>query len=266
MKLTANDIDINYELEGQGPVVTFSHSLACSLAMWDEQVAALRGRYRVLRYDTRGHGGTSAPAGAYTLEQLADDLHALLGGLGITETHFVGLSMGGMIGQIFALTYPEMVQSLVLCDTTSRYPAAAAPVWQDRIKTVEAKGMEPLVEPTLGRWFTAPFRARRPDLMEQVGAMIRATPAQGYVGCCHAIPKINATDRLGAVACPALVIVGEEDPGTPVEMARDIHAALPSAELAILRSASHLSNLEQPEEFNRVLVRFLDKAAGRSAL
>jgi 3-oxoadipate enol-lactonase len=266
MKLSINGIEINYAIEGEGPVVTFSHSLGCNLSMWDAQAAALRGRYRVLRFDTRGHGQSGAPAGAYTLEQLAEDVHGLLGGLGIARTHFVGLSMGGMIGQIFALTYPEMVQSLVLCDTTSRYPAAAAPVWQDRIKTVEAKGMEPLVEPTLGRWFTAPFRARRPDLMEQVGAMIRATPAQGYVGCCHAIPKINATDRLGAVACPALVIVGEEDPGTPVEMARDIHAALPSAELAILRSASHLSNLEQPEEFNRVLVRFLDKAAGRSAL
>ena len=266
MKLSVNGIEINYAIEGEGPVVTFSHSLGCNLSMWDAQAAALRDRYRVLRFDTRGHGQSGAPAGAYTLEQLAEDVHGLLGGLGIPRTHFVGLSMGGMIGQIFALKYPEMVQSLVLCDTTSRYPAAAAPVWQDRIKTVEAKGMEPLVEPTLGRWFTAPFRARRPDLMEQVGAMIRATPAQGYIGCCHAIPKINVTDRLGAVACPALVIVGEEDPGTPVEMARDIHAALPSAELAILRSASHLSNLEQPEEFNRVLVRFLDKAAGRSAL
>jgi 3-oxoadipate enol-lactonase len=126
--------------------------------------------------------------------------------------------------------------------------------------------MEPLVEPTLGRWFTAPFRARRQDLMTQVGAMIRDTPAQGYIGCCHAIPRINVTDRLAALTCPALVIVGEEDPGTPVEMARDIQAALPSAELAILRSASHLSNLEQPEEFNRVLLRFLDKAAGRSPL
>jgi 3-oxoadipate enol-lactonase len=266
MKLSVNGIEINYAIEGEGPVVTFSHSLGCNLSMWDAQAAALRDRYRVLRFDTRGHGQSGAPAGAYTLEQLAEDVHGLLGGLGIARTHFVGLSMGGMIGQIFALKYPEMVQSLVLCDTTSRYPAAAAPVWHDRIKTVEAKGMEPLVEPTLGRWFTAPFRARRPELMEQVGAMIRATPAQGYIGCCHGIPKINVTDRLGAVACPALVIVGEEDPGTPVEMARDIHAALPSAELAILRSASHLSNLEQPEEFNRVLVRFLDKAAGRSAL
>ena len=266
MKLSANGIEINYAIEGEGPMVTFSHSLGCNLSMWDAQVAALRRRYRVLRFDTRGHGQSGAPAGAYTLEQLAEDLHGLLAGLGIARTHFVGLSMGGMIGQVFALKYPEMVQSLVLCDTTSRYPAAAAPVWQDRIKTVEAKGMDPLVEPTLGRWFTAPFRARRQDLMTQVGAMIRDTPAQGYIGCCHAIPRINVTDRLAAVTCPALVIVGEEDPGTPVEMARDIHAALPSAELAILRSASHLSNLEQPEEFNRVLLRFLDKAAGRSAL
>jgi 3-oxoadipate enol-lactonase len=123
-----------------------------------------------------------------------------------------------------------------------------------------------MVAPTLERWFTAPFRARRRDLMERVGTMIRSTPAPGYIGCCHAIPKINVTERLRDVRCPALVIVGEEDPGTPVEMARDIHAALPAAELAILSRASHLSNLEQPEEFNRVLGGFLDKLSGRSKL
>ncbi len=266
MKVKANGIDINYTIEGEGPVVTFSHSLACHLGMWDEQARALKDRFRVLRFDTRGHGQTSAPAGAYSLDQMADDLFGLLGALGIKETHFVGLSMGGMIGQVFALSHPAMVQSLVLCDTTSRYPAAAAPIWEDRIRTVEAKGMEPLVGPTLERWFTAPFRTRRPDLMQEVGAMIRNTPAQGYIGCCHAIPKIDVTDRLGAVRCPALVIVGEEDLGTPVEMSRQIHAALPSAELAILRSASHLSNLEQPAEFTRVLSAFLDKAAGRTRL
>jgi 3-oxoadipate enol-lactonase len=266
MKLKANGIDINYEIEGDGPVVTFSHSLACNLGMWDEQVRALKGRYRVLRFDTRGHGQTSAPSGAYTLEQLSDDLKGLLDGLGIPATHLVGLSMGGMIGQVFALRHPAMVQSLVLCDTTSRYPAAAAPVWEERIKTVGAKGMESMVAPTLERWFTAPFRARRRDLMDRVGAMIGSTPAPGYIGCCQAIPKINVTERLREVRCPALVIVGEEDPGTPVDMARDIHAALPAAELAILSRASHLSNLEQPEEFNRVLGGFLDKLSGRSKL
>ncbi|HYB41653.1 MAG TPA: 3-oxoadipate enol-lactonase [Candidatus Methylomirabilis sp.] len=265
MKLTANGIEINYAIEGDGPVVTMSHSLACHLGMWDEQAQALKGRYRVLRFDTRGHGQTSAPAGAYSLEQMAGDLHGLLSSLGIAETHFVGLSMGGMIGQVFALAHPAMVKSLVLCDTTSRYPAAAAPVWAERIRTVQDKGMDAMVEPTLQRWFTAPFRARRKDLMTRVGAMIRATPVPGYIGCCHAIPKIDVTDRLAEIHCPALVVVGEDDPGTPVEMAREIHAALPGAELAILRGASHLSNLEQPDEFNRALLAFLDKAAGRTA-
>ncbi len=266
MKLEANGIEINYEIEGDGPVVTFSHSLACNLSMWDEQARALEGRYRVLRFDTRGHGQTSAPAAAYSLDQLADDLKGLLDGLSITATHFVGLSMGGMIGQVFALKHPSMVQSLVLCDTTSRYPSAAAPVWEERIKAVGANGMEPMVAPTLERWFTAPFRARRRDLMDKVGAMIRSTPAPGYIGCCHAIPRINVTERLKEVRCPALVIVGEEDPGTPVEMAREIHAALPGAELAILSRASHLSNLEQPGEFNRTLGGFLDKLSGRTKL
>jgi 3-oxoadipate enol-lactonase len=266
MKIKANGIEINYQIDGDGPVATFSHSLACNLSMWDEQVRALQGRYRVLRYDTRGHGQTEAPAGAYGLEQLADDLKGLLAGLGIAATHFVGLSMGGMIGQVFALKYPAMVQSLVLCDTTSRYPSGAAAVWEERIKTVGAKGMEPMVAPTLERWFTAPFRARRKDVVDKVGAMIRSTPAAGYIGCCHALPKINVTERLRDVRCPALVIVGEEDPGTPVDMARDIQAALPVAELAVLCRASHLSNVEQPGEFNRVLGGFLDKLSGRTKL
>src|SRR5260370_8955329 len=122
MKLNANGIDINYEIEGEGPVVTFSHSLACNLSMWDEQVRALRDRYRVLRYDTRGLGQTGAPAGAYTLDQLADDLEGLLDGLGIAATHFVGLSMGGMIGQAFALKHPAMRPSLALSDPPSPYP------------------------------------------------------------------------------------------------------------------------------------------------
>ena len=266
MKLKANGIEINYDKQGSGPVVTLSHSLGCDLHMWDEQVAALGSQYTVLRFDTRGHGQTSAPEGAYSLDQMADDLKGLLDGLGIKETHFVGLSMGGMIGQTFALKHPSMVKSLVLCDTTSRYPAAAAPVWEERIKTVGAKGMEPMVAGTLERWFTAPFRARRPEVMERVGGMIRRTPPAGYIGCCHAIPKINVTERLKELRCPALIIVGEEDPGTPVEMAREIHAALPGSQLAVLRSASHLSNVEQPEEFNRTLRSFLDKASGKSAL
>ncbi len=262
MRLTANGIDVYYTIEGEGPVVTMSHALGCNLALWDEQAKALSTRYRVLRYDTRGHGRTSAPPGPYSLEQMADDVHGLLNALGVAQTHFVGISMGGMIGQIFALKYPSMIRSLALSSTTSRYPAAARSAWEERIRTVEAKGMEPLVEPALERWFTAPFRERRQDVMDGVRAMIRSTPPQGYIGCCYAIPTIDVTDRLGEVRCPALVIAGENDPGTPVTMAQEICAALPSSELVILPSASHLCNLEQQEAFNHVLLGFLDTVTG----
>jgi len=260
MKISANGIDINYLVEGEGPWLTFSHSLACNLRMWDEEAKRLSKRYTVLRYDTRGHGGSSAPAGAYTLELLADDLHALLKVLSVPSTHFVGLSMGGMIGQTYALKYPGMFNSLALCDTTSRYPAEAAATWVERIKMVETQGMEPLVEPTLARWFTEPFRKAHPEVVQPVAAMIRNTPAPGYVGCSHAIPKINLTARLKEIRCPSLVIVGKDDPGTPVAMAEEIHHALPGSKLVVIPSAAHLSNLEQPDAFNRALADFLDQA------
>ncbi|HYL79850.1 MAG TPA: alpha/beta fold hydrolase, partial [Candidatus Acidoferrum sp.] len=140
MKLTANGIEIHYAVAGKGPVVTLSHSLGCDLSMWDDQVKVLSPHYRVLAFDTRGHGQSSAPPGAYSLGQMAEDLQALLTGLGIQETHFVGLSMGGMIGQVFALAYPRMVKRLVLCDTTSSYPGDVWPLWAERIKTLQEKG------------------------------------------------------------------------------------------------------------------------------
>ena len=260
MKISANGIDINYLIEGEGPWVTLSHSLACNLHMWDEEAKRLSQRYKVLRYDTRGHGASGAPAGTYTLELLADDLHGLLKALGVKSTHFVGLSMGGMIGQTYALKYPGMFKSLALCDTTSRYPADAAGLWAERIKTVEAQGMEPLVESTLARWFTAPFRKAHPEAVQKVAAMIRSTPVGGYVGCSHAIPKINLTARLKEIRCPAMVVVGKDDPGTPVAMAEEIHHALPGSKLVTIPSAAHLSNLEQPDAFNQALANFLDQA------
>lgn len=262
MKISANGIDINYIIEGEGPWVTMSHSLACNLHMWDEEVRRLSKRYKVLCYDTRGHGGSSAPAGAYTLELLADDLHAMLQALQIKSTHFVGLSMGGMIGQTYALKYPGVFKSLVLCDTTSRYPADAMGAWEDRIKTVEAQGMEPFVEPTLARWFTQAYRNSHPEVVERITGAIRATPVPGFIGCCHAIPKINLTARLKEISCPSLVIVGKDDPGTPVAMAEEIHHALPGSKLVVIPSAAHLSNLEQPDAFNRALGDFLDQAKG----
>ncbi|MFQ5937451.1 MAG: alpha/beta hydrolase, partial [Acidiferrobacterales bacterium] len=143
------------------------------------------------------------------------------------------------------------------------FPADSWPIWEKRIRTVETHGMEPLVEPTIETWFTGPFCEQRRDVTDRVRAMLRTTPPQGYAGCCHAIPKINTTERLGAIRCPTLVIVGADDPRTPVAAARTIHEALPSSELAVLESASHLSNMEQPEAFNEAMVGFLGNVMAR---
>lgn len=258
MKTKVNGIEINYRISGEkGPWVVFSHSLACNLDMWDEQVDALADTYRILCFDTRGHGGSSAPKGAYALEQLADDVKGLLAALHVEQPHFVGLSMGGMIGMTFALRHAGVFRSLVLCDTASRFPPEVKPVWEERIRLATGQGMEPLVEPTLTRWFTEPFRAARPDMLQRVGEMIRATPPEGYAGCCHAIPKIDLLDLLGAISCPVQIIVGEQDAGTPVAMSEAMHRAIPGSELVVIPNASHLSNLEQPDAFNAALTRFL---------
>jgi len=263
MRVTANGISIHYTLNGvaSAPVVTLSHSLATDLGMWEPQVTALAARYRVLRYDTRGHGGTDAPAGPYTLEQLAEDARALLHTLGIQRTHFLGLSMGGMIGQQLALTCPELLRSLILCDTSSRVPPEARPTWDERIRVAEQQGMAPHVEPTIGRWFTPPFAAAHPEVMDRVRSMIRQTPPAGYVGCCHAIKALDLTDRLAAIRVSTLVVVGEDDPGTPVAASRTIKERIPGAELVVLKSASHLSNIEQSQAFTDAVLTFLGKQA-----
>jgi 3-oxoadipate enol-lactonase len=259
MKTKANGIEINYEIHGRegAPWLVLSHSLACSVRMWDPQIEALKDKYRVLAYDTRGHGASEAPKGAYTLELLADDLFFLLKELKITEAHYCGLSMGGMIGQTFALKYPGVLKTLTLADTTSRYPAEAAPLWAERIKTAESKGMEALAQATVERWFTEPFRRNRPEIVSEVRKLIVATPVAGYAGCCNAIPKINATARLKEIKCPILVIVGADDPATPVAMAKEIQDNAPGSRLVVLPQAAHLANLEQPAGFTRALQDFL---------
>jgi 3-oxoadipate enol-lactonase len=267
MKATVNGIETYYEIHGKegAPWLVLSHSLACSVRMWDGEIARHKGKYRVLAYDTRGHGQSAAPKGPYTLEQMADDLHALLKHLKIEKPHFVGLSMGGMIGQTAALKYPGIFGSMTLCDTTSRYPAEAAPMWQERIRIAESKGMAPLVQPTLERWFTEPFRKNQPQKVQSVAGLIEKTPVSGYVGCCAAIPKINVTSRLKEIKTPTLVICGNEDPATPPAMARDIQQGIPGAKLALIPQAAHLANIEQPEAFNRALADFLSSPASARA-
>ncbi len=263
MKITANGITMHYEMDGpeSAPVVTLSHSLATDLSMWDPQVAVLKSGYRVLRYDTRGHGGTDAPEGPYTLEQLAEDVSALLHALRIPKTHFMGISMGGMIGQTLALKDPGMFRSLVLCDTSSRIPEEALPIWEERIALAQKQGMEALVESTMERWFTASFRGKSIPALEKVRRMIRTTPVKGYVGCSRAIMRLNLTERLREITLPTLIVVGEEDPGTPVAASQTIHQRIKSSELLILKSAAHLSNIEQQDAFNNAVIGFLRRLA-----
>ena len=261
MIIHANGINMHYELEGpeSAPIVTLSHSLATDLSMWDPQGAVLKSRYRVLRYDTRGHGGTDAPEGPYTLEQLAQDVKALLQTLGISKTHYMGISMGGMIGQLLALKYPRMLRSLILCDTSSRIPEESLPIWEERIELAQKQGMDPLVEPTMERWFTASFRQKPTPVLDKIRGMIRATSLKGYMGCSRAIMGLNLTERLSEIALPALIVVGEKDPGTPVSASQAIHKQIKGSELVILESAAHLSNIEQQQAFNAAVLDFLKR-------
>lgn len=260
MKIHANGIDIHYELSGHGagrPVVMFAHSLGSDLSIWHAQESALAGRCAVLRYDLRGHGGTSATTGAYDFGLLARDAIALLDALQIDRVSFVGISLGGMVGQALALAAPGRLEKLVLADTTSGYPPEAQATWPERIRQIEAAGLEPLVAPTLERWFTAPYRAAHPEAVARIGAIIRATPVAGYIGCCHAIAGLDFTDRLTAITTPTLVLVGDQDAGTPPAMARTLAAGIPGARLEIIPGAAHLANIEQAGAFNGLLAEFL---------
>jgi 3-oxoadipate enol-lactonase len=259
MRIEANGIQTNYELSGKkrAPVVVLSHSLSSNLLMWNPQMDALTPCFQVLRYDTRGHGATEAPSGPYTLGLLAEDLIGLLDALDMDRVHFVGLSMGGMIGQCLGLNHPHRLKSLVLCDTASIIPAEAQPVWQERLDKVRTKGMEALCEETLERWFTPAFLRQNPPMVRLIREQILATPTTGYIGCAEAIRRLNFLDRISAIKIPTLILVGEDDPGTPVSASKAMHGRIAGSTLAVLPSARHLSNVEQPEAFNTALLKFL---------
>ena len=201
MRIDANGISIHYSIEGpdDGPVVVLSHSLAANLAMWDWQMPVLED-FRVVRYDTRGHGGTDAPAGEYTLEMLADDLFGFLDALNLDTVHYVGLSMGGMIGQTAALKDQSRFLSLGLCDTSSVVPLAGKEAWTERIAVARAEGMEAVMPSTIERWFSPEYQKNESGEVDKIREMIRSRPVDGFCGCCHAI--MGPHDRMTTTAKP----------------------------------------------------------------
>ena len=263
MLVQAGDIQINYEVSGNanGPVVMLSHSLGSSSIMWEPQLSALESRYRLLRFDTRGHGHSDAPGGPYTLDQLAGDALSLLDSLGIDKVHFVGLSMGGMIGQCLTLSQPDRIISLALCDTAAIIPEEAQSIWQERIDAARKNGMAAGVEETMARWFTGPYLSQAPKAVELIRVQFVNTPVNGFVGCSEAIRRLNYLDQLASIRLPVLIIVGEDDPGTPVAAAEAMHTRIDSSELVVIPSAAHLSNIEQASAFNEALLGFLDRHA-----
>jgi 3-oxoadipate enol-lactonase len=239
-------VEVHHVVSGppDAPVVLLSNSLGSSVRMWDPQAAALTARYRVVRYDLRGHGRSPAPDGPYTLADLAADALALLDRLDIDRAHLVGLSLGGMVSMQLAATAPERVDRMVLCCTSAYLPPASG--WHDRAAIVRADGMGAIAEAVVGRWLTPAFAAASPRLVADLRAMVEATPNEGYASCCEAIATMDLRPRLREVTAPTLLVAAADDPATPVDHTAVIAAELPDARAVVVGPAAHLANVEQP--------------------
>lgn len=258
MKADVNGIAINYRVDGEGgDWVVLSNSLASNYTMWDAEAEVLGRDYRVLRYDTRGHGDSEATEGVYSLDMLIGDVTGLMDAAGVETAHYVGLSLGGMTGLGLALRAPERLKTLVVCDARADAPAAFRDGWDERIAAVREKGMEPLVEPTIERWFTQEFRDAKPPVLDKVRGMIRGTSVDGYIGCGRAIQNLYYLPRLGQIGVPTLFVAGAQDMGTPPDAMKAMHEAVPGSQYALIDPAGHLSNIENPEAFMRAVGGFL---------
>jgi 3-oxoadipate enol-lactonase len=262
MLLTFDKRHIYYDLIGaeSGPIVCFTHSLASDSGMWAEQMPALLGAgFRVLRLDMRGHGGSDVVAGDYSMEQLAGDVAAALEVLGVRQVHYIGLSIGGMIGQAFALGHAARIKSLMLCDTMPQTPAGAKELWVPRIDAVrKANSLVPLADSTMERWFTNAFKPRNSQRWQQIRDTVAATPPQGFLGCAAAILNFDFTARLSSIRLPALVVCGADDPGTPPAGNRRIAESIPGARYEEIAASRHFPNVEQAETFNRIMMGWLN--------
>jgi 3-oxoadipate enol-lactonase len=253
-----NGTTLHYRFDGPGPgpVVMLSNSLASTLAMWDHQVPALvDAGFRVLRYDHRGHGQSAVPAGPYSIELLAADAAGLIDKLGLDKIHFCGLSMGGMVGQMLGARYGGRLISLALCATAAYMPPPE--IWEERIEAVRENGMGALVDGIIDRWFTPAGQERLQIEVAKVREMILNTPVDGFCACCEAIRDMDQRESLRAVSTRSLVMVGEQDMGTPVSAAEFIHERIAASRLRVIADSAHFVHVEQSGMFNDFLLEFL---------
>jgi 3-oxoadipate enol-lactonase len=255
VKLGSNAVAIEIEGDGASPVLLLSNSLSCDLTMWDDQLPHWARRFRVVRYDSRGHGRSAAPPGPYRMDDLGRDALAVLDHLGVVRAHFCGLSMGGMVGMWLLTHAPERIERAVLANTSAHM--GPPDLWNGRIGVAREGGVEATVEPTVKRWFPAAVHARAPATIDRMRAMIRGTSVAGYVGCCEAIRDMDQRESIRKIRRPTLVVIGANDPATTPKAGRDIQAAIPGAGMAVLEAA-HISNVEQPAAFTRVVEEFLE--------
>ena len=248
------DIAWHGEGQAQAPVLLFSHSLGCDLTMWAPQVAHFAGRYRVLRFDLRGHGSSSAPEGDYTLDMLGSDALAVLDEAGVERATFIGISIGGIIGQWLALNAPHRLERLVIANTAARIGDAST--WEQRIATVHRDGPRALVDAIMERWFTRGFREREPACVARFHEVFVATAPAGYAGCAAALRDADLRPAVSRIAVPTLIVGGREDPTTTVADARFLNEQIEGSRLELL-DAAHLSNAEAADAFNRAVSDFL---------
>ena len=245
---------LHHRLDGpeDAPPLLLCNSLGTTLEMWDPQVPALSTRFRLVRYDRRGHGRSAVPPGPYSIDELGRDAVVLLDELGIERASFCGMSIGGVVGMWFASEAPERVDRLVLCCTAPSFPPREQ--WLDRAATVRANGVAAVAEAALDRWFTP---SAPESLRQTFGTMLTGTSAEGYAGCCEALAEADLSDRLAAIEAPTLVVNGAEDPVAPPDAGARLAASIPGARHVTIPEAAHIASAEQPSAFTQHVLAHL---------
>lgn len=252
-----NGIRVHYAETGpaDGPALVFSNSLGTDFRVWDRLLEHLPEGLRLIRYDKRGHGLTECPAAPYEIGTLVEDAAALMDHLGVRAACFVGLSIGGLIGQGLAAARPDLLRALVLCDTAARIGSDA--LWEERIEAISRGGIAAIEGQILSRWFTESFRTTRQDELAGWRHMLCRTPEDGYLGCCYAIKGADFTASTARLTLPVLAVAGEEDGSTPPALVEETAKLIAGARFEVIRGSGHIPSVEQPEALGGLITGFL---------